>query len=227
MTRTDTNVTSDATYTASFAPDPASAITLSTASYSSLGYGYAFRHRRGVQERRGRRVGQQVILESKSTAAGASYQQVASQTTGAGGTFSFIQRPVSKTYYRVRFPAAGGTRPRRRNAGSTRHPRCTCARPSRRPPMYRTRYYTIYGWLKPRHVAGTYPVRIDKWRYGLGHVEKLRQYANAKASNYSSLHEVLALASAWPTPAGGRCARTPRPTRSMRPRGRAATTTSP
>lgn len=51
--------------------------------------------------------------------------------------------------------------------------------------MYRTKYYSVYGYLKPRHVAGTYPVRIYKYRYVSG-AWKSYGYTNAKAANYSS-----------------------------------------
>jgi hypothetical protein len=51
--------------------------------------------------------------------------------------------------------------------------------------MYAGRAQTVYGYLKPRHTKGTYPVRIYKYRY-VGGVWKSYGYAKAKASNYSS-----------------------------------------
>jgi|GEM_PF-6691476 len=51
--------------------------------------------------------------------------------------------------------------------------------------MMRTKYYTVYGLLKPRHAARTYPVRIYKYRYVSGHWRSYG-YVNAKASNYFS-----------------------------------------
>lgn len=50
---------------------------------------------------------------------------------------------------------------------------------------YRNRGFTTYGYLKPRHTAGSYPVRIYKYRYVSG-VWKSYGYVTAKASNYSS-----------------------------------------
>ena len=51
--------------------------------------------------------------------------------------------------------------------------------------MSHTKYYTVYGYLKPRHTCGSYPVRIYKWRYVSG-VWKSYSYVTAKASNYSA-----------------------------------------
>lgn len=50
--------------------------------------------------------------------------------------------------------------------------------------MRHTRYYTVYGYLKPRHAAGTFPVRIYKYRKVSGHW-KSYGYVTAKAYNYS------------------------------------------
>ena len=52
--------------------------------------------------------------------------------------------------------------------------------------MRRTRYYRVYGWLKPRHKAGTYPVRIYKWKKTSSGKWKSYGYVYAKAYNYSS-----------------------------------------
>lgn len=51
--------------------------------------------------------------------------------------------------------------------------------------MYKGKAKTISGYLKPRHTAGTFPVRIYKYRYVSG---KWRSYgyARGKASNYST-----------------------------------------
>jgi hypothetical protein len=51
--------------------------------------------------------------------------------------------------------------------------------------MSHSRYYTIYGYLKPRHTSGSYPVRIYKYRYVSGHWRSYG-YTLAKASNYYS-----------------------------------------
>lgn len=51
--------------------------------------------------------------------------------------------------------------------------------------MSRYASYTVYGYLKPRHASGSYPVRIYKYRY-VGGEWKAYGYVKAKASNYSS-----------------------------------------
>lgn len=51
--------------------------------------------------------------------------------------------------------------------------------------MSRTKFYTVYAYLKPRHAPGSYPVLIYKYRNVSG---KWKSYgsAKAKAANYSS-----------------------------------------
>jgi hypothetical protein len=48
-----------------------------------------------------------------------------------------------------------------------------------------TRYYTVWGYLEPRHASGTYPVRVYKERYVSG-AWKSCGYESARVSNYSS-----------------------------------------
>lgn len=52
--------------------------------------------------------------------------------------------------------------------------------------MSRTKYYSVYGYLKPKHTAGSYPVRIYKWKKTSTGKWKRYGYVTAKASNYSS-----------------------------------------
>jgi hypothetical protein len=47
------------------------------------------------------------------------------------------------------------------------------------------RYYTVAGYLKPHHAPGTYPVRIQKWRYVSGRW-KYYGYVRAKAYDYKT-----------------------------------------
>ena len=51
--------------------------------------------------------------------------------------------------------------------------------------MSKTKSYSVYGYLKPRHTAGTYPVRVYEWRYVSGQW-KSYGYVNARASDYST-----------------------------------------
>lgn len=52
--------------------------------------------------------------------------------------------------------------------------------------MRKGRAATIYGYLKPRHNAGTYPVRIYKWKKLSSGKWRSYGYESAKASNYYS-----------------------------------------
>jgi hypothetical protein len=51
--------------------------------------------------------------------------------------------------------------------------------------MSHSKYYTVYGYLKPRHTAGSDPLRIYRYRYVSGRW-KSYGYVSAKASNYSN-----------------------------------------
>lgn len=58
--------------------------------------------------------------------------------------------------------------------------------PIARGTMSRHRYYGVRGYLKPRHTAGTYPVRIYKWKKRASGSWKSYGYVRAKASDYSA-----------------------------------------
>lgn len=56
----------------------------------------------------------------------------------------------------------------------------------------RTSYYNAIGYLKPRHTAGTYPVRIYRWRKTSATTWKAYGYVKAKAYNHSSYTKYVA-----------------------------------
>ncbi|MFA5844355.1 MAG: YCF48-related protein [Coriobacteriia bacterium] len=122
-------------------------------------------------------------------------------TTTAGGAFSFTVRPSSATYYKVSF-AGDGDAPASSASNYVKvTPVAYVGNPVAPSTMYRSRYYTVYGYLKPRHGSGTYPVRIYKWRKVSG---VWRSYGNttARASNYSTYSKYaasisLTYAGAW------------------------------
>lgn len=64
-------------------------------------------------------------------------------------------------------------------------PRVSVGNPIAPATMYTSKYYTTYGFLKPRHTSGTSPVRIYKYRLVSG-TWKPYGYVTAKASNYST-----------------------------------------
>jgi photosystem II stability/assembly factor-like uncharacterized protein len=52
--------------------------------------------------------------------------------------------------------------------------------------MSHSKYCTVYGYLKPRHSSGTYPVRIYTWKRSESGLWKPYGYVTASASNYST-----------------------------------------
>jgi len=64
-------------------------------------------------------------------------------------------------------------------------PRPSISNPSAPSTMYLSRAATVSGTLRPRHTAGTLPVRIYRWRSVNG-VWRAYGYVRAKAANYST-----------------------------------------
>jgi hypothetical protein len=162
----------------------ATTLALTTASNSSLDYGAAFAIEGMLKSSGVGLPGLTVVLQS--AAPGQPFADTASTAlTASGGQFVFSVHPTQKTNYRVRFAgtseylASGPTNSvfavPRAFVGTPVAPETIPAGASR----------NVYGALKPRHPAGTYPVRIYKWRrtaagwraYG---------YVTARASNYGS-----------------------------------------
>jgi len=108
---------------------------------------------------------------------------------GSRGVFYYNFSLTSAMYYRWVFDGDGVY------AGSTGaaylvKPQAYVRTPIAPSTMSHSRYYTIYGYLKPRHTAGTHPVRIYRYRYVSGHW-KSYGYVSAKASNYSTYTKYL------------------------------------
>jgi len=166
-------------------PQPdACVIALATGSSSSLAYGSSFVVA-GTLKSGGVGVTAQLII-LQSAAPGASYKDTSLvATTDAAGAFSFSVKPASKTYYRVRFAGSTGYAAAGPTASVHALPRAYVSTPVAPSSMSHSKYYTVYGYLKPRHTSGTHPVRIYKYRYVSGHW-KSYGYVSAKASNYST-----------------------------------------
>lgn len=62
----------------------------------------------------------------------------------------------------------------------------TVGNPVARLIMYKGKAKTVYGLLKPRHTAGTYPVRIYRWKRTASGKWKSFGYVKARVANYSS-----------------------------------------
>ncbi len=96
------------------------------------------------------------------------------------GAFTVSVKPTSKTYYRI-------------GAGAFFGPVVSVVpKPYLRTPvaprtMSHSKSYTVYGYLKPRHTSGTYPVRIYRWKKSSsGSWKRYGDPIKAKASNYLS-----------------------------------------
>jgi hypothetical protein len=114
------------------------------------------------------------------------YTKVTSSAVTSLGTFSFAVRPALKTYYQVRFAQSAG-RMSATSATIWLAPKVYLSTPSA---PYRVRHgsmWTSYGYLKPRHLAGSIPVRIYRERYSpTTRTWVSYGYVYAKAYNYST-----------------------------------------
>jgi hypothetical protein len=111
------------------------------------------------------------------------WSPVSTKTTDANGKFTFTHAPSRKTYYRASFAgeAAFGTS----SAVGYTLPKASLTTPAAPTTMSYAKTYSVSGYLKPRHTAGTYALRIYKERYVSG-TWRSYGYVKAKASNYST-----------------------------------------
>jgi len=131
-------------------------------------------------------AGQRVDLWMYDSASHKYVKTPSGATTAADGTFSITVKPYSATYYRVRSAANTTARDSALSSGFVKiTPKPWVGNPVAPSKMTRSKYYTVYGYLKPRHTAGSYPVRIYLYRYVSGSW-KPYGYVKAKAANYSS-----------------------------------------
>lgn len=123
-----------------------------------------------------------VTLQAGSSTS--TFKDVASATTNANGEFSFSVKPASKTYYRVRF-AKTTTIDASTSSYIAFTPKAYVTVPYAPSTAKRSVAFASYGYLKPKHSAGSYPVRIYLYRYVNGSYVYYR-YVSARASNYST-----------------------------------------
>lgn len=128
--------------------------------------------------------GKTVVLQRSSSESGPFTTTSVTAVTAADGSFSLPCKPAIKTWYRPRF--AGDADYEAATGGIISVlPRAYVGNPIAPTVMYAYTAKAVYGYLKPRHTAGTYPVRIYKYRYVSGKW-KSYGYVKAKATNYSS-----------------------------------------
>lgn len=174
----------EAPHEVSFTVVGSSSLVLSTGSASGMGYGASVVVSGTLSAAGGPVVGVPVILESSASSA-TGFASARTATTSASGAFTFTVNPKSKTFYRVAFSGDATHTSGGPTSAISLTPGASVGTVHAPSTMYRSRYYTVYGYLKPRHSNGTYPVRIYKYRYVGGHW-KSYGYVKAKASNYST-----------------------------------------
>jgi hypothetical protein len=124
-------------------------------------------------------------LELESSTDGKSWTKAStSYATDALGESRVTVNLTTRRYYRLQFAGdptwAGGT-----SAAVVVTPRVYLTRPTTPTSVKRARAFSAYGFIKPRHTSGTYPVAIKCYRYQSGKWV-LRKTVPAKASNYST-----------------------------------------
>jgi hypothetical protein len=113
---------------------------------------------------------------------GAKWTKTADATTTATGAYRFSMRPTRSVFYKTYFAEEPDNL-----AGfssvvkvSVKAKVSTPVAPSK---MYVSRSKGVYGFLEPRHAAGSSVVRIYRYRYVSGRWKKYG-YVNAKAADY-------------------------------------------
>jgi len=126
--------------------------------------------------------GKTVVLQTAASVTGTFADTTVTATTAADGTFSLPHVPANKTWYRASFAGDAGYEAA---VGSVVYalPRAFVGNPVAASVMYAGRAKTVYGSLKPRHAAGSFPVRIYKYRYVSG---KWKPYGYVKARAVNS-----------------------------------------
>ncbi len=125
-------------------------------------------------------------LTIEPTASARSFASVlTAATTLSDGRYAVSVSPISKTTYAIR-PALGGLWSARSTRSVTVVPRAYVRTPVAPSRVRRSRHFTVYGWLKPRHPRGTYPVRIYRWKKTTSGRWKSHGYVKAKAYNHLS-----------------------------------------
>jgi len=168
---------------AAVSPSVASCVVQPTAATLSA-YGASYTVRGDSYSGQGALAGVPVALEVSNDGQTFSTTSVAT-TTATDGSFAFTVKPSSTTYYRVKLLPMDAW------SGSPADtikvtPRAYVRTPIAPSTMSKSKYYTVYGYLKPRHKSGTYPVRLYKWKRTSSGSWKSYGYVSARASDYTS-----------------------------------------
>jgi len=161
----------------------ATTIKLSTTSKSGISYGAATTLK-GTLLASGKAVPGAIITLQKSTN-GTTFSNVTTGVTTSTGAFSFSVKQTIKTWYRVSFAGNDNYIKSGPTASIYLIPKVYLSNAVAPTTIYHNKYFTVYNYLKPLHTAGTYPVRVYKWRYVSGEW-KSYGYVSLKAYNYST-----------------------------------------
>lgn len=100
------------------------------------------------------------------------------------GSYQFIVKPGTRTFYRVVSQQTSEYWSSRSPAVSVT-PQALVGNPVAPSVMRRTRYYTVTALMKPKHAARSYPIRIYKWRK-IGTKWVSYGFVKARAANYGA-----------------------------------------
>lgn len=173
-------------YTLSYSTRKSATSVIATRSTANPAYSASFVLRGSLIREDGAPIpGAAVVFERQ---AGASWIAVGTALTDAQGTAAVSTVPYNKakTVYRARYAGDQG------NVGSVSSavvviPQVYVSNPSAPSTMYRRRAAVVSGYLKSRHTAGTYPVKVQAWAWNKTKGQWVSMgIRNAKASNYSS-----------------------------------------
>ncbi|HET6351613.1 MAG TPA: hypothetical protein VFG89_05740 [Coriobacteriia bacterium] len=115
--------------------------------------------------------------------AGSAWADVASAVSGADGAVLFTVKPGVKTTYRLSYAGTPKAYDTITSAPVLIAPHPKVGTPVAPKSVKKSRYFSVYGSLKPKHSKGTKPVRIYKFKkVGTKWVSK--GYVKAKAYNY-------------------------------------------
>ncbi len=118
-------------------------------------------------------------------------------TTNSAGRFTaYVPRQNTRFYVRAWFAGDPDTF-MRVSAQRTVMPKASLSRPSGKSTVSRNKYYTYYGYLKPKHTAGTQRVWIKCYRYSSGKY-RLRKTYTTTLSDYSSYTKYLKKVKLYP-----------------------------
>ena len=128
-------------------------------------------------------AGRSVALEV--SADGVTWTQTSTKVTSSSGAFILVSPALhSARYLRANFKG-DGSYPSVQSRAALVKPRASLGVPAAPSTMYRTKTYTVYGALRPRHTSGSSVGRLYCYRWESGRW-RLRKTYTLKAYNYST-----------------------------------------